>query len=90
MLSALSYLVNFLKGKIKSKVFDVIVNNKKMICEISYNHKTKVLCISYRNIHNALCRQVKLPSSTRKFAKDIIKDFTNELATEIYKIELLC
>ena len=90
MLYALLYLVNCLKGKIRSKIFNVIVNNKNMICEISYNPNTKVLCISYKNINNVLCRKVQLPSSTRKFAKFIIKDFNNELASEIYKIDLLC
>ena len=61
-----------------------------MISEISYICRCKLLCISYRNANNVLCREVQLPSSDRKFAKSIISDFNKELAIEIYKLDILC
>ena len=60
-----------------------------MKSEIEYFPKHRLLVISYR-VNNKLCRLVHLPNTDWKFATQMIKDFNEELAKEIYKIDLLC
>jgi hypothetical protein len=60
-----------------------------MQCEIEYNPKCRLLVISY-NFRDRLCRVVQLPNTDSKFAQKIIMDFNEELAKELYKIDLLC
>ena len=59
-----------------------------MKCEMSYYPKNHIMIISYKN-KGAMCREVQIPLTSRKFALRMIEDLNQELAIEIYKTEIL-
>ncbi len=89
MLYPWSFLGNCFRRKRKSLKIDANINSRVMECEIEYEPKIRLLVINYR-FGKKLCRVVQLPNTDWTFANRIISDFNEELAKEIYKIELLC
>ena len=85
---ALSYLQSCFNKKIITKTIGVIINDINMKCEMCYYPKNDIMTISYTN-KGAMCREVQIPLTSRKFALRMMEDLNQELAIEIYKTEIL-
>lgn len=78
-----------LKKRIEKSEIPINLNGKDMVAVMEYNNNTKLLSISY-NVSRGTCRTIDLPNTDSRFARKMIKEFNEELAKEIFKIDIIC